>query len=152
MKSIHIALIVVVGIIIIGFAGVLIGGSPVSLAGGVWQYADETGYIFQLEFTDTGNGVSREYFANGVQSASDFGLNGYVKSFVCSFTYYEIGVNKYNIYSKEGLLETYSGQKYTLSGAEFEGFMLGTVTAKHIKSAEWLVWEDEWDVFTLDRM
>jgi hypothetical protein len=151
MKNLHIALIVAAGIIVLFFVGVLLAGSPVSLAG-TWQCADETGHIFQLEFTDSGTGISRDYYANWAEPASKLGLSGYVKSFIWSFTYYEIETNKYNIYFEEGVLETYSGQKYTLSGAEVEGIMMGTVTAKHIKSAEWLVWEDDWEIYTLNRI
>lgn len=141
--------IVVIGIIlfvIICFFGSIGSGSGDTIVGS-WSATDEIGDGV-IEFYDNGLGTAYLNYNKGSMSASDYGLNGYLKKLVIDLRYSKSSENTYLADGIGIYAESYTGQTTMITEKDFPGQFIGTFTLRN----GCLAWDLNNDISILTRI
>lgn len=152
----HVFYTVIIGVVL--FCVVLVAGcasdSTYDPIHGNWYYSqDENGIKdavkVRLEFYDNGLGTAYYYIDKGILSASDFGLDGYIKTMVFDFQYKKVSDNYYKAIGTSVYVESYIGQ--SLYGGEGSTDDFGTfrlvIKNKYTRNLVW-DWNGEVDTYS----
>ncbi|MDV0442237.1 hypothetical protein [Methanorbis furvi] len=146
--KLSLSLMIMVSMIFVFCAGCVSMSDPIV---GTWHMKEGGMGTIDLEFYDNGQGTAHAYVDKGVESASDYGLNGYVKKIVFDFAYQKVGNLTYSATILGAHVESYTGQSTYISGNQLPDTSFGMFEihfgARLKKTLEW-TWHGETDILT----